>query len=83
MFRERNRMPKFEACSRIWKRLVTIYHLQFFVVCVLPAQKKIKHRQQETEIVTRRFRMRLRTSNFSIQFLSRNNKVFNSKLFWN
>ena len=35
----------------------------------------------KTQIVTRRFRMRLHASNFSIQFHSRNIKVFSSYLF--
>ena len=35
----------------------------------------------KTEIVTRRFRMRVHASNLGIQFLCRNIKVFNLQIF--
>ena len=64
-------MPKFYACirSRIRNSLLSVFHWR---------NKKISTDNRKlygkTQILTRRFHMRLHASNFGIQFLSRNIK---------
>ena len=75
-------MPKFEACDRIRKRLVTISIISYISLL------SVFHRRNENQntdnrkmygkiqIVTRHFRRRLHVSDFGVQFLSRNIKSF-------
>ena len=80
-------MPKFEACSRIRKRLVTIIIFSYFCFDLRCAgeTQTLRHQRNvwenlncDQKLLDAGFRMRLHASNFGIQILSRNIRVFNS-----